>query len=118
MGTIFAIILVIIVLVLWAAWASAQGFVKRLKAAKAAHEASLLQLRQNPTDPDLKQQTLALGRAYSNITRDQQGVTVFDEVALSNDINAACAGATGRASTERRPKPGSRNWRSFDGKAW
>ena len=37
--------------------------------------------------------TLSLGRAYSNPTRDKKGVSLFDEVALSNDIGAACAAA-------------------------
>ncbi len=35
-----------------------------------------------------------MGRQFSNLTRNNKGVTVFDEIALSNDINAACAGAT------------------------
>jgi hypothetical protein len=67
---------------------------KRLREAKTEYMTSLARLKSDPTNADLKQQTLALGRAYSNLTRDSKGVTVFDEVALSNDINAACAGAT------------------------
>ena len=55
---------------------------------------SLARLKENPTDPDLRQATLAFGRTYSNLTRNNKGVTIFDEVALSNDINAACGGAT------------------------
>ena len=37
---------------------------------------------------------LAKEHRYSNLTRDKKGVSLFDEVALSNDIGAACAGAT------------------------
>lgn len=51
----------------------------------------------HPTDANLKQQTLDLGRKFATLTRQYQGVdavTIFDEVALMNDINAACAGAT------------------------
>lgn len=64
-----------------------------LQAAKESYLQSLSELKSSPTDADLKQRTLALGRAYSNLTRDKKGNTLFDEVALMNDINAACAAA-------------------------
>ena len=67
---------------------------RRLAAALAAYQSSLTKLKEDPTNATLKQRTLALGREYSNLTRDSKGVSLFDEVALSNDINAACAGAT------------------------
>ena len=51
-------------------------------------------LEQDPNNPDLRKKTLELGWAYSDLMRDSQGHTTFDEVALMNDINAACAGAT------------------------
>lgn len=65
-----------------------------LKAAQNAYQNSLAKLKQSPTDADIKQKTLELGRYYSNLTRQQQGVTVYDEMALGNDISAATAGAT------------------------
>jgi len=67
---------------------------KELAQARAAYLDSLAQLKSNPTDASLRQRTLELGRVYSNLTRKKRGVTLFDEVALMNDINAACAGAT------------------------
>ena len=42
-----------------------------------------------------------MGRTYSNLTRNKQGVTIYDEVALSNDINAACAGAATLVSNKQ-----------------
>lgn len=66
---------------------------KQLNAARDAYFNALRRLKANPTNPDLRQHTLQLGRAYSNLTRNKSGVTIFDEFALSNDINAACAGA-------------------------
>ena len=74
---------------------------KQQKAQQKAHEAfhaSLESLKAAPTDPDLKEETLRLGREYSNLTRDEEGVALFDEVALMNDISAACAAATKSAS--------------------
>jgi hypothetical protein len=65
-----------------------------LAQAKASYQASLSKLKSNPTNADLRQRTLELGRIYSNLTRKKRGVTLFDEVALMNDISAACAGAT------------------------
>lgn len=68
---------------------------RRAKArAEKAYRDTLELLKSHPSDPELRQTCLALGRAYSNLTRDKKGVTLFDEVALSNDISAACAAAT------------------------
>ena len=76
----------------WAVYAAGEKE-RRLREAEEAYRNSLAKLKKQPTNPDLKQATLALGRAYSNLTRDSQGVSLFDEVALSNDISAACAAA-------------------------
>jgi hypothetical protein len=73
-------------------------------AAKQAYVDSLERLKRDPQNPNLREQTLALGRAYA-----RKGGC--DEVALMNDINAACAraathpapaGTTGRATVEER----------------
>jgi hypothetical protein len=71
-----------------------RGKARRLEQARLAYQQSLNKLKVDPTNADLKQRTLALGRAYSTLTRDSRNVTLFDEVALSNDINEACAAAT------------------------
>lgn len=92
------VLIVIVVLVGFSFWMAHQKK-RELAAAKAAYHGSLTELKQDCTNPDLKQRTLALGRAYSNLTRDKKGVTMFDEVALSNDISAACAGASRIAGT-------------------
>src|SRR5262249_49668859 len=66
------------------------------EAARKAYADSLEELKRDPTNANLRQETLRLGRSYSNLTRNSKGVTVFDEVALSNDLNAACAAAAAR----------------------
>ena len=58
----------------------------QLTQAKQAYEASLGKLKENPKDIALREQTLKLGRVYANIARNNKH-TVFDEVALMNDIN-------------------------------
>ncbi|HEY0023225.1 MAG TPA: SHOCT domain-containing protein [Longimicrobium sp.] len=104
MGFFIFFLIVIFIIV---AIVSANGKAAALEAARQAYQNSLTKLKNQPTNADLKQQTLALGRAYSNLTRDSKGVTMFDEVALSNDISAACAGATARlvASPDVRDTP-------------
>jgi hypothetical protein len=64
-------------------------------------------LKQHPTDPNVRERALAWGRHYSNLTRQGQGVAIFDEVALANDINAACAGAAQRPTTAPSPREAS-----------
>lgn len=91
MGTVIVIAIVIFIgLAIYSGMKQA----KELEAAKQRYLDSLSKLKSNPTNADLKQRTLAFGRAYSNLTRDKKGNTVFDEVALMNDINAACAAAS------------------------
>lgn len=65
-----------------------------LRNAQYAYEIVLVELQNDPRNPNLKQEALRLGREYSNLCRDEQGNTIFDEVALMNDINAACAAAS------------------------
>ena len=93
--------IIVVVVILLIAGSIEQG--KQRAAAKADYERSLEALKRNPTNADLRQRTLELGRTYSNRTRNQSGVTVYDEVALANDIGAACAAAaapaTGQPST-------------------
>ncbi len=63
---------------------------------------SLEVLKNNPSDASRKQECLQLGRELADLCRRYQGlsgVTIFDELALMNDINAAC-GAASSLSTE------------------
>lgn len=71
-----------------------------LEQAHQDYQTGLARLKHEPTNADFKQQALQLGRLYANLTREQKGVTVFDEVALSNDISAATAGATAPAPVQ------------------
>ena len=67
---------------------------RALDRARDAYLRSLSELKQEPANPDLKHHTLALGRIYSTLARKSGARNVFDEVALMNDINAACVAAT------------------------
>ena len=98
-----AIIVVAVLLFIWlGAWLTKLTIrdIKKLEMdlnnARDEYFDSLAKLKNNPANPDLKQQTLAHGRVYSDLTRKKHGqdktITLYDEVALMNDINAACAG--------------------------
>lgn len=81
---------------------------RRQAAAHAASEAELRRLKRRyddalsdlRTDATKRQIALDAGRAYSAFTRRSSGgaVTVYDEMALMNDINAAAAQAPQPAS--------------------
>ena len=73
-------------------------------AAKKAYQDSLEKLKRDPTNPDLRAKTLELGREYSNTRRDNKGHPLFDEMALMNDINAACARAPVVAAVAAQPQ--------------
>ena len=75
---------------------------QRRRATLIAYQTALGNLKADPTNADLKQRALALGRAYARLTREQKAVTIFDEMALSNDISAATAGAGRTLSAEDR----------------
>jgi|SRR5690349_14579951 len=66
----------------------------RLQAAHDTYQDSLKKLKAYPSNADLKQEALRLGREYSALSRENKAVTTYDELALSNDISAATAGAT------------------------
>jgi hypothetical protein len=84
---------VLIILVIMFAVFVGQAAAKATQEAQQNYHAGLQRLKENPTNAVLRQEVLALGREYSNRTRNQQGITIYDEVALKNDIDAACAGA-------------------------
>lgn len=93
MGAVVAIVVVTFIIGLIILLVQNDDREKKLREAEAAYRSSLADLKLSPMNADLKEETLRKGRAYSNLTRNNQGVTMYDEVALMNDINAACASA-------------------------
>lgn len=91
---IFIIVVAVVVAVFWFLFKCASREQNRRKSAEQSYRAKLQSLRCDPNNPDLREKTLELGRAYSNMMRNNKGHTIFDEMALMNDINAACARAT------------------------
>lgn len=69
--------------------------------AYAMYQNALAALKANPTSADLRQRALSIGRAYSFLTR-QSNITIYDEMAVMNDIEAATAGA-GAGATASAP---------------
>ena len=93
---------VLLIIVLIIAYRQQKKAEEERETARQEYLRSLNRLKSDPTNPNLRQRTLELGRVYSNLTRDKKGVTVFDEVALMNDINAACAGAAAISRSQAR----------------
>jgi Uncharacterised protein family UPF0547 len=65
----------------------------RLNAAKRSYETALAQLEAAPDSVELRTAVIEAGRLYSAICREDGKGTIFDEVALSNDL----AARTGKA---------------------
>lgn len=72
---------------------------EQLAKALAAYKAALAKLKEQPTDASLRQTALETGRIYSGLTRESNAVTLFDEMALKNDLDAAAAGAPASTAT-------------------
>lgn len=60
-----------------------------IKEAWEKYWTALQQLRQVPHSSERREATLTAGREYVRLVREGGRETVFDEVALMNDINAA-----------------------------
>jgi hypothetical protein len=104
-GIIVFVVMGFVILVIVATVRQSQARTRALREGKQNYLDSLEKLKHSPTNANLRQRTLELGRHYSNLTRNKQGVTVFDEVALSNDIGAACAGAGSANAAAVRSAP-------------
>lgn len=84
------VIFVIFIAMLGAREKTNQSRQSALQVANEAYQTALGELRQDPGNPTKRQTALALGREYSALSR-QGGATIYDEMALNNDISAAAA---------------------------
>lgn len=104
---ILVIALVIIIAVSIQKMLTQNELQKKLISAKNDYFRSIKALKSDPTNADLRQTTLSLGRKYSEVTRQIQNgnksVTIYDEMALMNDINAACAAAYSQVPMQTKP---------------
>lgn len=100
-------IAVVVGLILWVASRSASEAARRLQDAQETYRERLRLLRERPNDPDLKGKALEWGRYYADLTRQQKGVTLYDELAVANDIKEACTEAKNQkhAGASATPQP-------------
>lgn len=80
----------------------------QLRKAKEAYEAALAHLALQPADNNRRIAALEAGRHYADLARKAAGHgkrAIFDEVALSNDLNARSgAAASTLAETKKCPQ--------------
>ena len=69
--------------------------------ARETYKAALEKLKTAPQDADCRQQALHFGRVFSAYTRRDRRVTIYDEAAIANDINAAAGGVVNALPTPR-----------------
>lgn len=84
--------IVIPVLILGVIWYGRYQKGKRIERARKDYQSSLNSLKRSPTNVNIRQNTLMRGREYARLLRDNKKETIFDEVALMNDINAIGGG--------------------------
>lgn len=98
--------IIAIVAILWVSTSRRKAREQALYEAKYAYETALKKLRENPTNADRRQQALNTGRHYASLSRESRGTTIFDEMALKNDLDAATANASSVAiATTVAPTP-------------
>jgi hypothetical protein len=92
-GLIFCIVvpLVCIISLYFRRWRTEDDARRRLRQARRAYRGALAALQADLTNADLRQQALALGRAYATLTHNQQDVAFYDDMAVMNDVAAAMA---------------------------
>lgn len=78
----------------------AQEAERQIAQAKQVYSQYLAEIRQDPTDPNLRQRALHAGRRYASRRRYREGgrVTLYDETAIANEINAASAAGVSTAT--------------------
>lgn len=98
LGTLVCLGIFVVAMLGWLAIQANAALHRRaaVRTAKRAYHEALATLAANPSSADAKQQALARGRVYGNLTRDTQGTIIFDEVALMHEINATTQRATQR----------------------
>jgi hypothetical protein len=99
MLSIFLVVLIVYGGITGAQKAAASA-AQALAEARAAYDQGLANLRAEPTSAQRRSEALQLGRAYCELTRSGKGVTLYDEVAVMNDLNAAVGGATSLVKAE------------------
>lgn len=95
MGPFETILLLVLLIVGFLVWRAVQraNAAKALATAREDYELMLSKLKKKPTSPELKQAALNAGRHYASLARASNGTTIFDEMMLKNDLDAASAGA-------------------------
>ena len=66
-----------------------------LPSASDAYQATLLRLQTDPTNAECRREALRLGRLFRAMSREDGKLTIYDESAIANDLNAAGPSAGG-----------------------
>jgi hypothetical protein len=74
----------------------------RLRSAEEAYQKALHDLRRAPHSSKQREATLLAGREYARVARENKRETIFDEIALMNDINAIAGQQVSAQPTGRK----------------
>lgn len=86
----------------------------RAETLDASYREALRLLEARPSDPALRRQALECGRELAAFCREDGSETVFDELALKNDLDAATASVNLDSAAPRRHSVGNRDQPSVE----
>ncbi|VAW43335.1 hypothetical protein MNBD_CHLOROFLEXI01-3014 [hydrothermal vent metagenome] len=99
----FGVLILSVLIIIWVFYNGEQKR-KRIREARKNYERSLEQLKTSPDDANLRQKTLLLGREFARAAREGGKETLFDEMALMNDINAVAVAVAVAVAGGASPK--------------
>ena len=101
---IFVVVIGVIALIVYLDWRARKKRQEIIANAKWHYNKALDDLRKDPSNSQKRERALALGREYADLVREDKR-TMFDEVALMNDLNAIQPATTTKADDVRIYKP-------------
>ncbi len=84
------------VIVIWRAYNQAKAEPK-----KEIYENLLNELRKDPNNGELRGKVLEAGRDYYSTLRHDHLLTIYDEQAITNDVNSACVNVVNNQTVNR-----------------
>lgn len=107
LGSIVFVLLALFIWVFGRAYFNARDERERLEEiqeAEAAYRVALFALEVEPKNAERRRAALAAGREYARVMRENRGATLFDEMALMNDINAIAGQQVSAAAGQVAPQ--------------
>jgi hypothetical protein len=78
---------------------------EEIRKAEMWYREALRMLEEEPDSPERRKIALTTGREYARMVRESSGESLFDELALMNDINVIAGQQVASPTTRKAPQP-------------